>query len=266
MPATPFKSALRKLDRTRRDFITKQLEVWSNEIPPSESAQIAANIAGETALPLNKFVQLLSDFADALSHFADPLIAWDKACGPNCFATVPLGFSDRPVKLGRASKFDRFLQYVKTTDKKFKATFTKFAGNPNPNSFVKNILKAQSLGGAVIFATFDDTDSSQDPFADLPWDRDAIRTVLGLGHHSSLDPYILFRYQSSEPPDLPLHRPTVADAGTISHFRPGSSANAKWGRSLPIPPNSRGLPSKPELVHQKIAGDRLVFPYEVTAT
>jgi hypothetical protein len=119
----------------------------------------------------------------------------------------------------------------------------------------------------MIFATFSDSDSSQDPFGGLPWDRDAIRTAFGLGQfdHASPSPYLLFRYHSAEPPSLTLHRPTIADAGTFSHFRPGSSAKAKWGLTCPLTPNSRKLPAMPELVHQQIVGDRLVFPYEVTS-
>jgi hypothetical protein len=130
------------------------------------------------------------------------------------------------------------------------------------------MLNSESLGGPVIFATFNEADSLQDPFSDLPWDRDAIRTSLGLGQseHNSPDPYILFRYHSSEPPDLPLHRPTIADAGTFSHFRPERTAKAKWGRTFPLPPNSRGLPAKPEVIHKQIAGNRLDFPYEVTVS
>jgi hypothetical protein len=268
MPASPFQSALKKLDPLRRESVSRQLQIWRNEVSPSDSGQIANNIANETALTTSEFTQLLSDFADALTHHSDPLVAWDKACGSHQFSGKALNPTDRPSKLGRASKFDKFLQYAKTTDAKFKKTLTKYAGIGKPPSFLKNILDAQALGGSVIFATFNDADSSGDPFDGLPWDRDAVRTALGLGQpeHNSPDPYLLFRYHSTEPPALPLHRPTIADAGTFSHFRPGKSAKAKWGYTHPVPPNSRKLSAMPELVHKQITGIRVVFPYTVTAT
>lgn len=271
MPTRPFKSALKKLDLKRRKSVTRQLEAWTNEAPPSGSGQIAENIANETALPPDIFVQLLSDFADALTRHPDPLIAWEKACGSHSFTGKALGLIDRPAKLGRVCKFDAFpcRSVIKTSDKRLKESLTKFAGNSKPPRFLKNLLNAENLGwGNVIFATFNETDSTQDPFDGLPRDRDAIRTALGLGqsNHSTHDPYFLFRYLSSEPPDLPLHRPTIADAGTFSHFRPVSSSKAKWGRTYPIPPNRRNLPAKPELIHQQITGVRVEFPYEITAS
>lgn len=268
MPASPFQSALKKLDPVRRKSVSRQLEAWQTEVPPSDSGQIAENIANETALTAGVFTQLLSDFADALTKHSDPLVAWNNACSSLTFKGKALNPTDRPSKLGRASKFDRFLQYVKTTDAKFKKTLTKYADNDKPPTFFKNILAAQPLGGPVIFATFNDADTTGDPFDGLPWDRDAIRTALGLGQteHNSPDPYLLFRYHSSEPPELPLHRPTIADAGTFSHFRPAKSAKAKWGATHPVPPNSRNLPAMPELAHKQITGIRVVFPYTITAT
>ncbi len=271
MPANPFNSALKKLDPARRKSVTTQLEAWTSEAPPSEAGQIAENITRETALPPAIFVLLLTDFADALPSHADPLIAWEKACELHSFATVPLATTDRPTKLGRVCKFDAFpcRAVIKTSDKRLKESLTKFAGRSKPPRFLKNLLNAENLGwGNVIFATFNETDSTQDPFDGLPWDRDAIRTALGLGqsNHGTHDPYFLFRYLSSEPPDLPLHRPTIADAGTFSHFRPVNSSKAKWGSICPIPPNNRNLPAKPELIHKQITGVRIEFPYEITAS
>ena len=258
---------MNKLNPKQRETVSRQLEAWRNEAHPSESGQIAENITHETAFTLDVFTQLLADFAKALASHPDPLVAWEKACEAHNFEGKALAPSDRPVKLGRASKFDKFLQHVKTTDTRFKATVTKYAGHKTPPSSLVNILNAAPLGGSVIFATFNDADSSQDPFVDLPWDQESIRTALGLGHfRSNTAPFLLFRYHSSEPPDLPLHRPTIADAGSFSHFRPERSTRAKWGRTCPIPPNSRGLPSMPEVIHKQIAGDRLDFPYQVTAT
>jgi hypothetical protein len=271
MPTITFKAALKKLDPTRRKSVTTQLEAWTNEAPPSESGQIAENIANETALSPETFVQLLSDFADALAKHPDPLIAWEEACGSHSFAGNALGRSDRPAKLGRVCKFDAFpcRGFIKTSDRRLKESLTKFAGHSKPPRFLKNLLNAENLGwGNVIFATFNESDSTQDPFDGLPWDRDAIRTALGLGQssHSTHEPYFLFRYLSSEPPDLPLHRPTIADAGTFSHFRPVNSSKAKWGSTCPIPPNNRKLPAKPELIHKQITGVRVEFPYEITAS
>jgi len=268
MPSNTYQSALKKLDPKRRESVARQLDVWRNEAPPSQSGQIAENIASETALTPDVFTQLLADFADALAKHSDPLIAWEKACGLHTFNGKAISQIDRPSKLGRASKFDKFLQYVRTTDANFKTTLTKYAGNDKPPRFLKNILDVQPLGGPVIFATFNDADSTGDPFDGLPWDRDAIRTALGLGQpeHNTPDPYLLFRYHSSEPPALPLHRPTIADAGTFSHFRPVKSATAKWGSTHPIPPNNRNFPAKPELAHKQITGVRVAFPYDMTAS
>lgn len=268
MPASPFQSALKKLDSNRRKSASRQIEAWQNETLPSDARQIAENIATEITLTPAVFTQLLSDFADGLTKHSDPLVAWDKACGLHSFSGKSLDQIDRPSKLGRASKFDKFLQYAKTTDVKFKKTLTKYADNAKPPTFLKNILNGESLGGPVIFATFNEGDASGDPFDGLPWDRDAIRTALGLGQpeHNSPDPYLLFRYRSSEPPTLPLHRPTIADAGTFCYFRPVKSAKAKWGNTHPVPPNARKLPAKPELVHRQITGIRVDFPYTITTS
>lgn len=266
MPTKLFNSALKKLDLARRKSVTAQLEAWANETPPSEATQIAENITRETALSSAIFTQLLSDFADALPRHTDPLIAWENACKIHHFATSPLAAIDRPVKLGRACKSDIFLKYAKTSDRIFKRMLTKYAGSKKPLSAFIKILKTEKLGGPMIFATFNDSDSTQDPFGGLPWDRDAIRTAFGLGQfdHASPSPYLLFRYHSAEPPSLTLHRPSIADAGRFSHFRPVNSAKAKCGFTRPLEPNLRKLSAKPELVHQQIIGDRLVFPYEIT--
>lgn len=266
MPTKHFTSALKKLDPVRRKSVTDQLQAWTNATPPSEASQIAENITLETALPLATFTQLLSNFADALSRQADPLIAWDNSCKLHHFATAPISPTDRPVKLGRVCKADIFLKYARTSDKIFKSRLTKYAGSAKPLTAFIKILKTETLGGPMIFCTFNDLDSAQDPFDGLPWDREAVRTTYGLGQkeHNTSTPYLLFRYHSAEPPSLTLHRPTIADAGTFSHFRPGGSAKAKWGFTCPLAPNVRSLPAKPELIHQQIVGERLVFPYEIT--
>jgi hypothetical protein len=260
-----FHDAMKDLKPKEASVIRAQLDSWKAESFPSPWSQIAVNIENETALSRDRFARLLGEFSRALGRHSDPGIAWRETCKSHLFHGNVLAGSDRPMKLGRASKFDMFLRYARTTDKRFKDMLAKYAGK-KPPTFLKNTLAKQDLGGSVIFATFNESDTSDDPFANLPRDRESIRTALGLGHpsHASPDPYLLFTYTGAEPPELPIHRPTISDAGDFPHFRPVKSSTAKWGLTGPLSPNPDNLPPRPEVVHKQIVGDRLVFPYEIT--
>ncbi len=265
MPSKHFRDAINALEKDEQSKIRRQLDAWKAQATPSQWAQIAANIENETALPVPKFTALLRDFTTALTHHSTPENAWTQTCISHLFSGQPLVPSVRPKRLGRACKSDIFVKYANTTDKRFKDTLTKYAGK-NPPSFWRNVLAKQNLGGDVIFATFNQNNTADDPFAGLPQDRESIRTALGLGHtsHSSPDPYLLFTYTSDEPPNLPIHRPTIADAGDFCHFRPAKSSAAKWGFTGPLAPNPQNLPPCPEVVHKQIVGVRLVFPYNLS--
>lgn len=265
MPSKRFHDAMKRLKPNEATFVRNQLDAWKAETPPSPWLQIAANIESETALAGAQFTSLLRDFAKALARHTDSGKAWTETCKNHLFAGHLLADTERPKRLGRASKFDMFLKHAKTTDKRFKDTLSKFSGK-KPPTFLKNALAKQDLGGNVIFATFNEADTSDDPFANLPRNRESIRTALGLGQasHASPDPYLLFTYTSVEPPQLPIHRPTISDAGDFPHFRPVKSSTAKWGLTGPLSPNPANLPPRPEVVHKQIVGDRLVFPYEIT--
>lgn len=265
MPSRIFTTTLTRLSPADSVVIKGQISAWKSG--GTFWAQIAENIENENALEVTRFTNLLKDFAaKLLVATANPEKSWCDCCELHQFAGQEATSPDRPEKLGRAGKFDMFLKYAKTTDARFKGTIIKYAGK-KPPTFLKNELAKQKLGGNVIFATFNELDRAGDPFAGLPRDRAGIRTALGLGQpdHATPDPYLLFTYASDEPPSLPLHRPTIADAGDFSHFRPGKSAKDKCGWTFPLPPNSRKLPAKPELIHKQIIGDRLVFPYEISA-
>lgn len=266
MPSPGFVAARALLSAADQSAIDSQLAAWKAESTPSDRPQIAKNIQNETAISPDDFAKLLSRFVAELPSHSDPIVAWTTACGIHVFSGNAVEPTDRPQKLGRACKFDTHLGRCGLTDAKLKSSITKYAGK-TPISSLEKLLRKQNLGGSVIFATFNDTDSKGDPFGGLPRDRDAIRTALGLGfpNHGSPDPYLLFIYTSDEPPALPLHRPTVADAGDSSYFRPGKTEVEKWGSTLPLKPNPRKLPPRPELVHKQITGTRLVFPYEITS-
>lgn len=267
MSSKRFRDAMKDLNPNEASTIRNQFFVWKAEMAPSPWPQIAANIENETALTGAKFTALLREFAKALVRHTDPGKAWMETCKNHLFAGPALADSDRPKKLGRASKFDIFLNNARTTSKRFKDTLSKFAGK-KPPTFLKKLMANEYLGGNVIFATFNEADTSDDPFANLPRDRESIRTALGLGQasHASPDPYLLFTYTSAEPPQLPIHRPTVSDAGDFPHFRPVKASTAKWGLTGPLSPNPANLPPRPEVVHKQIIGDRIVFPYEITVS
>ena len=266
MPSPAFAAARAMLSPAEGNAIDSQLATWKAEPAPSERPQIAVNIENETALSPHAFASLLSRFAAELPAHSDPVVAWTTACGFHVFAGIALAPADRPTRLGRACKFDAHLGHCGITDAKLRSRITKYAGK-KPISAVENLLQKQKLGPPVIFATFNDADPGGDPFGGLPRDRDAIRTALGLGFpsHQSPDPYLLFIYVADEPPALPLRRPSVADAGDSSFFRPAKTAADKWGITRPLRPNPRKLPPRPELVHEQITGTRLVFPYDITS-
>ena len=265
MPSPGFIAARALLSASEQSALDSQLADWKAEPAPSERPQIAANIEIETALAPTVFAQLLSNFLAELPAHSDAVVAWGKACEIHAFAGNLIAAPDRPSHLGRACKFDAYVGRCGLPDDKLKTTFAKYSGKA-PASAFERLLRKQKLGGAVIFATFGDTDPMSEPFHGLPRDREAIRTALGLGKHTSMDPYLLFTYVTHQPPALPLYRPTVADAGDFSYFRPGKDVADKWGMTHPLTPNPRNLPARPELVHEQITGARLVFPYEITSS
>lgn len=107
---------------------------------------------------------------------------------------------------------------------------------------------------------------TEDPFAGLPRDTSSIRIALGLGAEDSTRPFLLLNYEAGDESSLSLHRPTIADAGTYSYFRPVSDPAAKCGLTHPLSPNPRRLKGRPEVVHKQISGKSMVFPYSLTTS
>jgi hypothetical protein len=266
MPSKRFKDAISKLSKPESATIRSCFSAWKADPSPSPWPQIAANIENETALKPQVFAALLKDFINALPASPDSASAWKVTCKDYLMRGNALPNGIRPPKLGRACKFDTFIGSNHLSDAVMIAKLTKFAGR-EPITAFKRVLGRLNIGRSPVFATFDPKSPANDPFESIPKDYDAVRTVLGLGHHPPVSPapYLLFTYSTSEPPHFPLHRPSAADAADFPHYRPRHSPSVKWGMTKPVAPNSRNLPARPEVVHAEITGARLVFPYQITS-
>jgi hypothetical protein len=269
MPSHRYLAALELLDADCKDKWTIRLRAFASlpATPIRDWQQVAENITSESALPPREFSLILQTFVAEVDIHADLPKAWEATCSKHSFCGAILHVSDRPQVIGRAAKLPDYAQRLEDalgTDQGLK-TLRKFADR-QPATALRNLMGSRPIGGPIIFASFSEDPADSSPFAGLPTDTDSVRIAFGLGHHLPPEPYILFSYQSGSATDLPLHRPTVADAGPLPFFRPLSDEAAKWGKTHPLLPNLRSLKGRTDLVHKQITGANLVFPYQLTTS
>ena len=264
MPA--FDDALAKLPDSLRVRVEQCMVVWASH---PEGTQVVANIRSEVALRPEHFESLLVRFAETLGQAPAPPpdTAWRHACEPYELhgAEIPVG--QRPNVLGRGMRVGAFAAGISTKTGLFspgqaERLIRRRAGHvPPPDD--ERVLRAGTLGGRVIWATFDDSEGNSDPFARLPSRMAPVRTALGLGFHTDRELLVL-KYRSEVPaPGQKLCRPTVADANTYFYYRPHADATSNCGYTQPLDPSSDDLERMPEVVHAQVDGAGLIFPYQI---
>jgi hypothetical protein len=268
MPSKRFNDSIARLNPSDARSISNQLDVWKNEPPPSDWAQIAHNIENETALPPTKLAKLLGAFAVAM-RTSSATDAWVAACRANQFMGRELKSSETPDVLGRLMKLEQMVNLVLphgVFPASILETLIAEADGVDPATVdptLPDLLRAAPLGRYLIWATFDVASPDQDPFLAFSASASDCCTILGL-----LDPVgatcILLHYQSgSDVPPSGFHRPTIADATDFPLYRPRSSSSAIHGMTNPTEPNPNGFSGRPELVHGEITGNGLIFPYRL---
>lgn len=261
-----FDDALAKLTDSHRERVEQCLVLWAAN---AEWGQLAANIRVECALRLEHFESLLLDFAKALiqSPALAPEDAWSHACASYELHGAEMPAPVRPNVLGRGARIGHFAGGISTKRRHVSADqavrlIRKNAGKVPPVD-EEDILRAGTLGGRVIWATFNVADGNADPFSGLPSRMAAVCTALGLGCHSDTELLVL-TYRSEAPAHgLPLRRPTVADASKYFYYRPHGDPASCWGYTEPLTPNPAGLRALPEVVHAQVGSAALIFPYQI---
>lgn len=260
-----FTATVDSLDAVDRNLLAGQLDVWLNGSCP-KSSQVAANIHAETALTVDAFLALLRDFCRELrGNPTEARTCWETACRQHKFAGA-LVSAPGPTRLGRALPIGQYAKLlapkVGLTDSKAEDMIRKIVlAGTSPVSREERLLRSSPLGSFLIWATFRDGDPDADPFEHLPKRTEAIRTALGLGECPETETLVLITWRREGPwATLAVYRPTVADAEMYSWYRPLANPSAPWGFTAPLPLNPSSLPACPEVVHEVIAGETLVFP------
>ena len=280
MASIQFTSALAKISKTRRGVAIAILDGWKTAAVLDNSVwgQIAANIENETALSINVFVSLLTRWIDSLGIESSPEEAWFTACRDERHSAMlgrALTEAESPVMLGRATSLNTYIHYASNssfTEDTIKEMLLDCPdGDPSRDyPALCDHLRSSYLGGDVIWVTFNEIDSSDDPFVGFPDDTNGVCTALGLELSSKI--MILLSYEratyAAEPTNQRpiLHRPTIAEACRHYLFRPWSDPNHPYGYTSPTPPNTAGVGGCPEVVHQNIRGKGLRFPYRLSTT
>lgn len=260
-----FVDAIKLLSDDDRELLTGHLDGWLNGTC-QKSAQVASNIHLETALSIDEFRSLLFDFCDELKRVpADARSGWETSCRKHQFKGQPVP-DPAPTRLGRALPIDRYAKLlapvVGLTDAEAEEMIRKITlAGTSPVLREARLLQRAPIGSFLIWATFREDDPNDDPFLLLPKRTEDIRTALGLGECSETETLVLLTWRrEGSLATLAVHRPTVADAEMYCWYRPVPDATAKWGSTAPLPPNALGFPACPEVVHEVITGETLVFP------
>jgi hypothetical protein len=264
MASARFLDTLQQLSAAHRKRIEDELSLWKTQrtIKGFDCSQLAKNIESENSLSVTAFTRLLKSFAVQLGKSSGDIGIWKAVCAAHEFLGPMVPATTRPPRLGRAGKLKRYADHLENIVGKFAASqqLTKNAGKPKPlRALVRQMRRANLSGGRILWGTFS-LPPDTDPLAGMPLDTDGITTCLGLGCDNDPAPFIVMQYEISDPSSPSLHKPTVADAGTYSFFRPSKSPGDHWGMTEPLKANPKKHKGRPELVHPQITGQSLVFP------
>lgn len=259
--------AISLLESDEQSAVELQINAWSSG-SCERWKQIVANIHTETALPVGSFVTLLRDFYSGLidgSSTAES--AWITACRGHHFSG-PVFSPPLPICLGTATPVASYAALISDSSKialtaeQCETLIRSIHAKGSPaNSREVRLLRRASIGRHAVWATFNDPISDVSPFEHLPKTTEAIRTALGLGECSETETLVLLSYRrDASSITFDLFRPTIAEAGKYCWYRPVSDETAAFGFTLPLLPNPQALKPQPEVVHDEITGESLVFP------
>jgi len=260
-----FANTVQSLTPDDRKLLTEQLGLWRNGAC-DKSKRVACNIDAETALGIDDFLALLQDFCTELRNDpAEPVSGWEAACRRHKFKGKPVP-NPAPTRLGRALPIQQYAKLlapkVGLSDAKAEEMIRKVAlSGSTPGPRETRLLRRTPVGRFLIWATFRENKPDGDPFGHLPKNTEAVRTALGLGECPETETLILINWKREGAlATLSIHRPTVADAEMYSWYRPVQNAAAPWGFTEPLAPNLQNFSPCPEVVHEVVTGETLVFP------
>jgi hypothetical protein len=265
MPTARYLDSLKKLSVSNRRLVENELSLWKSKqtVNGIDCRQLAENIESESALSVTAFARLLKSFAAHLGSSPGNISFWKTVCTAHEFLGPVVPTTSRPRRLGRVGKMKDYADHIGKNIPKFAAShhLSKNAGKPKPlQALVRQMNRVNLSPGRILWATFS-LPPGTDPLAGMPQDTDGITICLGLGCYSNTAPFIVMQYEMSPPSSPSLHKPTIADAGTYSFFRPSASQTDHWEMTEPLQPNPKGHRGRPELVHSQITGQSLIFPY-----
>ena len=257
-----FETALRGI--SDHEKIRSALKSWSSD---ERLRFVEKNIVGETALVLNRFEDLLTDFASFLTDNANTQESWMAACRKHKFAGVQVPLVNCPTILGRVRGLEDYAFAIekassgKMTKSEVKKHLEKLSASLNWGA-MEMFIRTTPLGEHIVWATFDLTDSGLNPFDRLTLSRELVCAILGLGDRKPEDAIVLlvWNYERSGAPRL--HRPTIADAEDSPFYKPRNDPDAFWGLTAPLSPHET-LDPLPEVVLPPILGTGLVVPFRV---
>ncbi len=262
-----YSRAVTALSPDQTTLVSGQVTAWETGACP-RWRRVSANIQAETALTFDLFCQLLEKFAGELSAGVDaPEECWRNACRSNQFNGRRLP-DPIPECLGRATPISNYAILISESpgvtksDTECEKLIRKIdMKGPAAHPRELRILRRARLGRYVVWATFNEADSSRNPFDVLPRTREEVRTALGLGDCSETDKLVLLSYRSMGSwGSLELFRPTIAEADQYCWYSPVADSSADYGMTRPLDPNPSALLPQPEVVHREITGEALLFP------
>ena len=262
-----YQDALGHLDEPQKTQVTTRINQWQTGGDPDWS-QIADNIVNEAALSPADFAALLRRFCGELDKGADPAGAWITACRGHQFKGRRMTDTEKPGMLGRAISRKRFAWHMwrrnlmPDVNEAQGFIWGVCQAGDRVSPYQERTLRRAPLGRFVIWATFCKETPHRDPFAGLPYPYIAehICTALGLALEAS-DSWILVTYKTQkENKAIELYRPTIAEAADDPLYRPHMDAKAAHGWTHPLQENPLGLEPRPEVVHDEVTGETLVFP------
>ena len=272
-----FISAKKKLTKAQQKALDELLADWetSSGVPPHAAANIRAE-KGSQLIPLAKFLAALADeYSNFRSNGNNPAPIFDELrrnFGLQGFDSKALS----GIVFGRAVLLKKFAEFLQPrldalncldTQEQIQTTLrslhgkTKLDAPPYNRQYFDAIVQTP-IGRDAVFATFaKPIATNQGPWAHPLPSAKEVRERVALGLDPPGEDYLLFTYRL--PIDVVPRVPTSASPSWSYQkwFRPNPNA-AKERHGWTAPLNS-AFASLPEIVHPKIDGTTLIFPFYV---
>ncbi len=262
--ASPYDTAFATLALPCQRAVETILLAWSAK---ADMFQVVRNVEGETALGHTDFSSFLARFGNETIAGNTPEDSWFTACRAHKKRGREIPPTNLPVLLGRAKGLDDHAAAIADSSggmllaDEAKKHLLKHANKSDVGTF-DGYLRAAPLGKHdMVWATFHEANSNENPFNFLPNTHTGICTALGLGDFPEAMIVLIWNHAASGSPAL--HRPTIADAEAYRYYRPNPNAASLWGLTEPLPPNLDGLHPQPELVLSDPTSIGLQLPFLV---